>query len=96
MDLFPEQITKWAIFDTADHPAPTYARGRVCIVGDAAHASSPLHGAGACMGVEDALALATALEVALNHHRDPSPRDRAVAVEAASVPRIPHIWSELE
>lgn len=83
VDLFPEQITKWAIFDTADHPAPTYARGRVCIVGDAAHASSPFHGAGACMGVEDALALATALGVALKHHRVPSPLDRAEAVKAA-------------
>ncbi|KAL4997567.1 hypothetical protein BDV10DRAFT_169515 [Aspergillus recurvatus] len=83
VDLFPEDITKWAIFDTADHPAPAYARGRVCIVGDAAHASAPFHGAGACMGVEDALALATALVVALDYHPDPSPSDTAVAVEAA-------------
>ncbi|KAL4745576.1 hypothetical protein BDW72DRAFT_211204 [Aspergillus terricola var. indicus] len=83
VDLFPEDITKWAIFDTADHPAATYAQGRVCIIGDAAHASAPFHGAGACMGVEDALALATALASALRYHPDPSPSKTATAVEAA-------------
>ncbi|KAF2235380.1 putative salicylate hydroxylase [Viridothelium virens] len=62
----PEQVFKWAIFDMADHPADRYARGRVCLAGDAAHASSPFHGAGACMGVEDALVLVSVLEVALS------------------------------
>lgn len=56
----------WAIFDMADNPADTYARGRVCLAGDAAHASSPFHGAGACMGVEDALVLVSVLETALS------------------------------
>ncbi|KAK6066805.1 salicylate 1-monooxygenase SalA [Seiridium cupressi] len=60
----PESVTKWAIFDMADHPARTYACGRVCVAGDAAHASSPFQGAGACMGVEDALVVATTLEAA--------------------------------
>lgn len=64
VDLLPEQINQWAIFDMAEHPAPFYAKGRVCIAGDAAHASSPHHGAGAGAGVEDALALAAALEAA--------------------------------
>ncbi|KAL1881214.1 hypothetical protein Daus18300_001065 [Diaporthe australafricana] len=62
VDLLPEDLVKWAIFDMAEHPAPTYAYGRVCLAGDAAHASSPHHGAGAGAGVEDALALVTALE----------------------------------
>lgn len=39
VDLLPEDLTKWAIFDMADNPATTYARGRVCLAGDAAHAS---------------------------------------------------------
>ncbi|KAL4910874.1 hypothetical protein BDW74DRAFT_172333 [Aspergillus multicolor] len=55
----PEELIKWAIFDTYDHPAPTYSRRRVCLAGDAAHASSPHQEAGAAFGVEDALALAT-------------------------------------
>ncbi|RYP73922.1 hypothetical protein DL771_003364 [Monosporascus sp. 5C6A] len=54
-------IDKWAIFDTAEHPAPYYARGCVCVAGDAAHASSPHLGSGAGFGIEDALALAALL-----------------------------------
>ncbi|KAJ5733692.1 hypothetical protein N7493_002478 [Penicillium malachiteum] len=57
VDNFPETLSKYAIFDQADNPLPSYASGRVCLAGDAAHASSPFHGAGACMGVEDALVL---------------------------------------
>ena len=53
----PEKVSKWAIFDMAEHPAPTFASGRIAIAGDAAHASSPFHGAGAGMGVEDALVI---------------------------------------
>lgn len=59
--LLPEELDRWAIFDTHDHPPPSYVSGRVCLAGDAAHATSPHHGAGAGIGVEDALALATLL-----------------------------------
>ncbi|EAU30798.1 hypothetical protein ATEG_08666 [Aspergillus terreus NIH2624] len=62
IDLLPPELEKWAVFDSFDHPAPTYSRGRVCIAGDAAHASSPHHGAGAGIGIEDALALSVLLE----------------------------------
>jgi salicylate hydroxylase len=42
----------------ADHdPAPFYARGRICIVGDAAHATFPFNGQGAAQAVEDAAVL---------------------------------------
>jgi salicylate hydroxylase len=59
IDLLPdEELSPWAIFDMAEHPAPYYARGRVCVAGDAAHATGPHLGAGGGMGVEDALALA--------------------------------------
>ena len=57
--LLPEKLEKWAVFDTCDYPAPFYNRGKICLAGDAAHASSPHHGAGACMGVEDALCITT-------------------------------------
>ncbi|KAK9424069.1 putative FAD-binding domain-containing protein [Seiridium unicorne] len=61
--LLPDKMDKWGIFDMYDHPAPTYVRGRVCVAGDAAHASSPHHGAGAGIGVEDALALCTLFDM---------------------------------
>jgi salicylate hydroxylase len=61
VQLLPETLIRYGVFDMADHPAPTYASGRVCVAGDAAHASSPWHGAGAGMGVEDALVLAELL-----------------------------------
>lgn len=64
MDLLPDTLDRWAVFDTYDHPASTYVRGRMCIAGDAAHASSPHHGAGAGTGIEDAAVLAAVLAAA--------------------------------
>ncbi|TVY81767.1 6-methylsalicylic acid decarboxylase atA [Lachnellula suecica] len=42
---------KWALFDHP--PASTYARGNLCLVGDAAHATTPHSGAGAGFAIED-------------------------------------------
>lgn len=53
---------QWAIFDLGDHPVPTFYKGRVGISGDAAHATSPHHGAGAGFCIEDTAVLATLLE----------------------------------
>jgi len=47
-----EKPEKWALFDS--RAAKTYAKGRVCLLGDAAHASTPHQGAGAAMSFEDA------------------------------------------
>ena len=41
---------------------PEWRRGRVLLIGDAAHASSPMMGQGGCMAVEDAAVLAELLE----------------------------------
>jgi 2-polyprenyl-6-methoxyphenol hydroxylase-like FAD-dependent oxidoreductase len=41
-------------------PLPTYVRGRVALLGDAAHAMTPYLGQGACMAIEDAVVLAAA------------------------------------
>ncbi|USP76187.1 hypothetical protein yc1106_03461 [Curvularia clavata] len=51
----------WALFDHP--PASTYysAKPLICLVGDAAHASTPHQGAGAGMGVEDAYVLSELL-----------------------------------
>lgn len=51
----------WAIFDLGDHPLPYYSRDRVCLLGDSAHATSPHHGAGAGICVEDAAVMAELL-----------------------------------
>lgn len=64
--LLPDVLDKWAVFDSADYPVPCYNRGRICIAGDAAHAAAPHHGAGAGVGVEDALCLSTLLEKAVS------------------------------
>jgi 2-polyprenyl-6-methoxyphenol hydroxylase-like FAD-dependent oxidoreductase len=42
-------------------PLPCWHQGRVCLIGDAAHASTPYMGQGGCQAVEDAYALALAL-----------------------------------
>lgn len=42
----------WALFNHP--PARTYHNGRICLLGDAAHASTPHQGAGAGMCLEDA------------------------------------------
>ena len=41
--------------------APTYAKGRVCIMGDAAHCATPWQGSGAGQAIEDAMVLETLL-----------------------------------
>lgn len=58
----PEELNRWAMFDSFDHPLSTFAYGRIVLAGDAAHASTPHHGAGAGMGIEDALFVATLLK----------------------------------
>lgn len=49
------------MFDLGDYPVPTFAKGRMCIIGDAAHAATPHHGAGAGLCFEDAAVLASLL-----------------------------------
>ncbi|EMD96939.1 hypothetical protein COCC4DRAFT_142310 [Bipolaris maydis ATCC 48331] len=46
----------WALF--MHPPCETYTKGRVCLLGDAAHATTPHQGAGAGMCMEDAHVLA--------------------------------------
>ncbi|KAL4907691.1 hypothetical protein BDW74DRAFT_175471 [Aspergillus multicolor] len=63
-----EWVDKWAVFDHYEYPASAYfmqGEGMVCLADDAAHASSPHHGAGVGIGVEDVLALVTVLERAI-------------------------------
>ena len=54
-----EDPDMWALFDM--QPAPTYYAGRVVLLGDAAHASTPHQGAGAGQALEDAFILTVLL-----------------------------------
>jgi len=61
LNLLEENVDVWAIFDMLDHPAPFYAKGRIVMTGDAAHATSPHHGSGAGFAIEDSAVLAELL-----------------------------------
>ncbi|RDW79370.1 salicylate hydroxylase-4 [Coleophoma cylindrospora] len=61
LSLLNEEVDIWAIFDMLDHPASTYAKGKICLIGDAAHATSPHHGSGAGFAIEDSAVLAELL-----------------------------------
>jgi salicylate hydroxylase len=50
---------KWALYDR--DPIPEWTRGRVSLLGDAAHPMLPYLGQGACQAIEDGAVLATAL-----------------------------------
>ncbi|CAK7246263.1 MAG: hypothetical protein STHCBS139747_007887 [Sporothrix thermara] len=86
VSLLPEQPDRWAIFDMLECPVPSYARGRMALAGDAAHASGPHLGAGAAFGIEDALALVTVLE-AVN--------EKCVAGEDANIPTALEAYNKI-
>jgi salicylate hydroxylase len=67
IDLLPDNLDKWGIFDLADNPLSRFNQGRVCVAGDAAHATGPHHGAGAGFCIEDSAVLAELLQVAWGH-----------------------------
>ncbi|KAK5942332.1 hypothetical protein PMZ80_004895 [Knufia obscura] len=70
VSLLPNDLDKWAVFDSSTFPVPCYNKGRICIAGDAAHAAAPHHGAGAGIGVEDALCLSALLDKAASVIQD--------------------------
>lgn len=54
-----EKPDVWALFDSL--PAPTFYKGRMALLGDAAHATTPHQGAGAGQAIEDAFVLSNLL-----------------------------------
>ena len=78
-------------------PLPTYVRGRVALLGDAAHAMTPYLGQGACMAIEDAVVLAAACARAADvptalaeYDRRRRPRTQSVARASRVVGRVGH------
>ncbi|ORY60855.1 uncharacterized protein BCR38DRAFT_526396 [Pseudomassariella vexata] len=84
VELLPEKLDCWGMFDTAEHPLECYAYGRVCLAGDAAHASSTHHAAGVTLGIEDSLALAVILESAASKLQSPENTNSRQKVLAAA------------
>ena len=80
-----DETFRWALYDRA--PLPAWSRGRVTLLGDAAHAMLPFLAQGACQAIEDAAALAALLAGA---HRDTAP-DRLARYEALRRPRATRI-----
>ncbi|POS74306.1 salicylate 1-monooxygenase SalA [Diaporthe helianthi] len=62
ISVLPDKIGKWAIFDLGEYPVPAFNKGQIVLAGDAAHASAPQHGAGAGIGMEDALCIVVLLD----------------------------------
>jgi 2-polyprenyl-6-methoxyphenol hydroxylase-like FAD-dependent oxidoreductase len=62
----PDQLVHNDIIDRP--PMPTWSRGRIGLIGDAAHPTTPNLGQGGCMAIEDAVALPRAL----TKHADPA------------------------
>jgi 2-polyprenyl-6-methoxyphenol hydroxylase-like FAD-dependent oxidoreductase len=76
----PEAILRHDIYALADLP-PAFHRGRVALLGDAAHAMTPNLGQGGCQAIEDAIVLA--------HHLARAPEDVPAALAAYSAERRP-------
>jgi 2-polyprenyl-6-methoxyphenol hydroxylase-like FAD-dependent oxidoreductase len=78
--------TGWVTYDMPS--VPTWHRGRMVLLGDAAHAVSPSAGQGASMAIEDAVVLARCL-------RDlPDPAAAFQAFEATRRPRVERIVAQ--
>ncbi|MBA2458648.1 MAG: FAD-dependent monooxygenase [Gemmatimonadales bacterium] len=81
-----EPIGRWPIYDLPTLPA--WHRGPVCLIGDAAHATSPHAGQGASLALEDAIVLGRCL-------RDIPNLERAFATfEAQRRPRVEKLVRE--
>ena len=91
MDLIraipPGALFKWGLRDR--EPLQQYTKGRVTMLGDAAHPMSPFLGQGACIAIEDATVLGRAFGVASTFEEafgiyENTRKERANGVQLAS------------
>lgn len=90
---------KWALYDR--DPIPRWTRGRVTLLGDAAHPMLPYLGQGACQAIEDGAVLATALSAEASdpltalarYERTRRPRANRVVLAARERGRSNHLTS---
>jgi salicylate hydroxylase len=84
----PEQaLFKWGLRDR--EPLPAWTRGRVTMLGDAAHPMTPYLGQGACMAIEDGMILGRAFAASQSlaeafSRYEAARRDRANGVQLAA------------
>ena len=82
--------------DSCDRPpARTWHRGRVALLGDAAHPTTPNLGQGACMALEDAVVLARAIALAETPEEAFAGFRRARAGPAAQITRLSRRWGRV-
>jgi len=79
-----ERCYKWALFDR--DPLPEWVRGRVALLGDAAHPMMPYLAQGACMAIEDGYVLANELAKSADE-----PERALRAYESARLPRASRV-----
>jgi salicylate hydroxylase len=83
-----DEVYKWALFDRP--PLDSWTRGRVTLLGDAAHPMLPYRAQGASLSIEDAAVLALCLAASRDEPESALQtyavvrRDRADAIQAAS------------
>ncbi len=95
----PGQLSRGDIEEVIDHP---WRKGRVVLIGDAAHAMTPNLGQGGAMAIEDAVALAralvraSALDQALDGFlRRRQPRVLSIQNRSRSFGRLGHLGNPL-
>ncbi|UOX86051.1 FAD-dependent monooxygenase [Amycolatopsis sp. FBCC-B4732] len=75
-------------------PLPTYVRGRIALLGDAAHAMPPFLGQGGCQALEDAVVLAHAMSTTdvrkglTTYDEERRPRSQEVAKESVRMGKL--------
>ena len=95
---------KWALYDR--DPIPQWTKGRVTLLGDAAHPMLPYLGQGACQALEDGAVLANALAASpgnpaaalAGYERTRRPRASAVVLTARArgvSNHLPSRWAQL-